>query len=76
MTKSFRNGCYNADTMRELCQKLDRTPDTLEGLCQHLLDTLEISHLSEDFRYFGLLMVSEELISWGKAAKASGSCPY
>ena len=66
MTKSLRNGCYNADTMRELYEKLDRTPDTLEGLYQHMLDSLDKSYLSEAFRYFGLLIASEELDSWGK----------
>lgn len=63
MTKSLRNGCYNADTMRELHEKLDRTPETLEGLYQHMLDNLDKSYLSEAFRYFGLLGASEEKFS-------------
>ena len=65
-TKSLRKGCYNADTIRELHEKLDRTPDTLEGLYQHMLDGLDKSYMSEAFRYFGLLIASEELTSWGK----------
>ena len=60
MTKSLKSGAYSADTMHELHEKLDQTPDSLEGMYQHMLDSLDKSYLSEAFRYFSLLMRSEE----------------
>ena len=69
MIKNLKNGCYNADSMGELCEKLDWTPDTLEGLYQHMLDALDKSYRSEAFRYFGLLIASEKQAPLGRPPK-------
>lgn len=64
MAKSLKKGACNADTMDELYEKFNRTPDTIDGLYQHMLDKLDGSYLSEAFRHFGRLIWSEERSSW------------
>ena len=54
MTKSLKYGVYNADTFDELDDKLDRTPDTTEGLYERMLDELDKFHLPEAYKYFDL----------------------
>ena len=66
MTKSLRTGAYSADTMQELQEKLNQTPDSLEGMYQHMLNNLDKSYRSEAFRYFSLLIRSEEWSLWSK----------
>lgn len=60
MTKSLKKGACNADTMDELYEKLNGTPETIDGLYQHMLDSLDKSYSSQAFRYFGRLIWSEE----------------
>ena len=53
MAKSLKKGAGNADTMDELHEKLEGTPDTIDGLYQHMLDSLDDSYLLEALKYFG-----------------------
>ena len=66
MTKSLKKGVCNAETMQELHEKLDQTPNSLEGMYQHMLNNLDKSYLSEAFRYFSLLISNEQWSSWQK----------
>ena len=60
MLKSLKRGAHNSDTIPELGQRLDRTPDTIDGLYKHLLESMDECYFSEAFKFFGLLLKHEE----------------
>ena len=56
MCKDLRSGAHNADSMRELFERLDRTPGDIEGLYRHMLSRLDKFYLREAAGYFRLLL--------------------
>ena len=60
MTKDIIRGARNADTFSELEERLDRTPDTIDGLYMHMLERLDKSYLREAVIYFNHIMAYEE----------------
>lgn len=60
MTKDIITGARNADTFSELEQRLNRTPDTIDGLYQHMLERLDKSYLREATTYFHHIMAFDE----------------
>lgn len=60
MIKDLRRGACNADTMQELQERLNRTPDTIEGFYEHMLKRLDKVYAQDAARYFRLLMADQE----------------
>ncbi len=60
MLKSPKRGAQNSDTIPELEQRLERTPDSIDGLYKHLLESMDECYFSEAFKFFGLLLKHEE----------------
>ena len=56
MCKDLKSGARNADSMRELLERLDRTPGDIQGLYEHMLSRLDPSYLREAVGYFRLLL--------------------
>lgn len=61
MCKDLRSGVRNADSMQELLERLDRTPDDIQGLYEHMLSRLDKSYLREAAEYFRLLLAAQSL---------------
>ena len=49
------NGARNGDTLRELEERLDIMPESIEGLYSHMLDKLDKAYLAEAGHYFRVL---------------------
>ncbi len=60
MLKSLKRGADNSDTIPELEQRLERTPDTIDGLYKHLLESMDECYFSEASKFFELLLKHEE----------------
>ena len=60
MNKDILRGVRNADDMQELRERLERTPDTIDGLHQHMLSRLEKVYLEDTAKYFHMLMADGE----------------
>ncbi|KAG6994130.1 hypothetical protein G7Y79_00047g083560 [Physcia stellaris] len=60
MTKDIVTGARNADTFSELEDRLDRTPDTIDGLYMHMLKRLDKSYVREATTYFHHIMAYDE----------------
>ena len=60
MTKDIITGARHADTFSELEDRLDRTPDTIDGLYTHVLKRLDKSYVREATTHFHHLMAYEE----------------
>ena len=60
MTKDIITGARNADTFSELEERLDRTPDTIDGLYMHMLQRLDRSYVREAAIYFNHIMEYDE----------------
>lgn len=58
MTKDLKKGTHNGDTLPELHARLETTPDTIEGLYEHMLSRLNKPYLQEAAKYFRLLLVN------------------
>ncbi|KAL8752006.1 MAG: hypothetical protein Q9184_005877 [Pyrenodesmia sp. 2 TL-2023] len=61
MTKDLKKGARNADSIQELRKRLERTPETLDGLYEHMLSRLDKSYLQDAARYFHHLLVYQEV---------------
>lgn len=59
MCKDLKSGARNADSMRELLERLDRTPSDVQGLYEHTLSRLDPSYLREAAGYFRLLLAEQ-----------------
>ena len=55
--KDLKNGARNSDTMHELHARLQITPDTIEGLYEHMLNRLDKLYLQDASKYFRMLML-------------------
>ncbi|KAL8877344.1 MAG: hypothetical protein Q9198_004623 [Flavoplaca austrocitrina] len=60
MTKDLKRGARNADRFEELKQRLERTPDTIDGLYEHMLGRLDKYYLRDAARYFHHLLMFQE----------------
>lgn len=56
MTKDLKRGARNADSIEELEQRLERTPETIDGLYEHMLGRLDKAYLRDAGRYFHHLL--------------------
>ncbi|KAL8893610.1 MAG: hypothetical protein Q9192_005099 [Flavoplaca navasiana] len=62
MTKDLKRGARNADRFEELEQRLERTPDTIDGLYEHMLGRLDKNYLRDAARYFHHLLMFQETL--------------
>ena len=60
VTKDILTGARLADTLWELEARLDRTPDTIDGLYMHMLKRLDKSYVREATTYFHHIMAHDE----------------
>ena len=60
MTKDLKAGARNADTFAELRKRLGRTPETIDGLYEHMLNRLDKAYLQDSQRYFFRLLAYQE----------------
>ncbi len=60
MTKDLKAGARNADSIGELEKRLQRIPDDLDGLYEHMLSRLDKAYLRDAARYFHHLLVFQE----------------
>lgn len=58
--KDLQRGARNSDNLKELRERFDRMPDTIEGLYQHMLGRLERPYLQEAANYFQILMMNAD----------------
>ncbi|KAL9023218.1 MAG: hypothetical protein Q9180_008327, partial [Flavoplaca navasiana] len=63
MTKNLKRGARNADRFEELEQRLERTPDTIDGLYEHMLGRLDKHYLRDAARYFHHLLMFQEMFN-------------
>ena len=56
VAKDIRSGARNGDSIGELERRLELIPNTIQGLYEHMLSTLERNYLEEGIRYFRFLM--------------------
>lgn len=61
MIKDLIRGSTNGDTFEELQLRLDRTPDTINGLYAHMLQKLDRLYVEECVLYCRVLITAEEL---------------
>ena len=60
MTKDLKAGARNADSIAELRDRLERTPETIDGLYEHMLNRLDKAYLRDAAKYFSHLLVYQE----------------
>jgi NACHT domain len=63
MIKDILRGARNGDTLQELAERLQSTPDTIEELYKHMLKRLDKHYLSDAAKYFGFMLTS---VFWDK----------
>lgn len=63
MTKDLMKGAREADTIEELWERLELTPDTIEGLYEHMLSRLNKAYRRESTHYFHHIITYQELFS-------------
>ena len=60
VAKDIRRGARNGDNIGELERRVELTPNTIQGLYEHMLSTLETNYLEEGIRYFRFLMAGSD----------------
>ncbi|KAL8653322.1 MAG: hypothetical protein Q9226_003898 [Calogaya cf. arnoldii] len=60
MTKDLKRGARNADSIEELKERLERIPETIDGLYEHMLSRLDKAYLRDTRKYFHHLQIYEE----------------
>lgn len=61
MIKDLIRGSKNGDTVGELQSRLERTPDTINGMYAHMLRSLDPLYEKEAVEYFGVLIAAIDL---------------
>lgn len=61
MIKDLIKGSRNGDTFDELRLRLERTPDTINGMYAHLLQSLDPLYQEEAFKYFLILIAANDM---------------
>ena len=76
MTKDLKAGARNADSIAELRNRLERTPETIEGLYEHMLSRLDKAYLGDAARYFSYLLVHQEAFFFSECSTTdpAGAC--
>ena len=62
MSKIIKRGSIHGDTIRELRDRLDRTPDTIDGLYQDMISRLDKAYLRDASKYMHMLLIDEEAL--------------
>ena len=57
MTKDLKTGAREAGSIEELRARLERTPETIDGLYKHMLSRLDKAYLRDAARYFHHLLM-------------------
>ena len=57
MTKDLKTGAREASSIEELEERLERTPETIDGLYKHMLSRLNKAYLRDAARYFHHLLI-------------------
>ncbi|KAI4169210.1 MAG: hypothetical protein LQ343_005872 [Gyalolechia ehrenbergii] len=60
MTKDLKRGAKNADSIEELRERLERTPETIDGLYEHMLSRLDKAYFPDAAKYFHHLLAFQE----------------
>ncbi|KAL8940098.1 MAG: hypothetical protein Q9216_003007 [Gyalolechia sp. 2 TL-2023] len=60
MIRDLITGARNHDTGTMLQSRLERAPDTINGMYTHILSSLDPIYQKESFKYFGTLLVADE----------------
>ena len=60
VAKDIRSGARNGDSIGELERRLEVIPNTIQGLYEHMISTLERNYLEEGIRYFRFLMAAPD----------------
>ncbi|KAI4124048.1 MAG: hypothetical protein LQ338_005002, partial [Usnochroma carphineum] len=61
MIKDLIRGLRNHDTLEQLKSRLDRTPDTINGVYAHMIQSLDPLYSEESAKYFRVLLVAVDL---------------
>ena len=63
MTKGLTTGAREACSIEELEERLERTPETIDGLYKHMLSRLDKSYLRDAARYFHHLLMYQSTVT-------------
>jgi len=63
VTKDLKKGARNSDSIEELHKRLERTPDTIEGLYGHMLERLDKPYFQDAARYFQMITANQEFLA-------------
>jgi hypothetical protein len=63
VTKDLKKGARNSDSIQELHKRLGRTPNTIEGLYEHMLERLDKPYFQDAARYFQLITANQEYLA-------------
>ena len=74
MSKIIKRGSINGDTIRELRERLDRMPDTIDGLYQDMLSRLDKGYLRDASKYMHMLLIDKEPIHTEKLTLLHFAC--
>lgn len=61
MNKIIKRGMIKGDTLQELLERLNHTPDTIDGLYQDMLSRLDKEYLRDAARYMHMLLINQEV---------------
>ncbi|KAL8718409.1 MAG: hypothetical protein Q9225_004452 [Loekoesia sp. 1 TL-2023] len=61
MINDLIRGARNGDTVQELQARLQRTPETINGVYAHILNNLDPLYQKKRLKYFGALLAAAEL---------------
>lgn len=63
VTKDLRKGARNSDSIQELHKRLDHTPNTIEGLYEHMLERLDKPYSQDAARYFQIITANQDFLA-------------
>jgi len=63
VTKDLKKGARNSDSIQEIHKRLDRTPHTIEGLYEHMLERLDKSYFQDAARYFQMITANQDFLA-------------
>ena len=61
MIKILIKGLRNGDTYEKLHSRLEKTPDTIDGIYTHILKSLDPLYQEESTKYFSVLLAAKDL---------------
>ena len=64
MTKDLKTGAREAGSIEELKERLERTPETIDGLYKHMLSRLNKAYLRDAARYFHHLLMYQWVVPY------------